>query len=142
MPVWELFGETEFGARDVAALAAGSWGAFDSADEDDTSLAARVNRRHAPQRLEEMTADLRSLLESLRAKDAGSERSVGRVLQACVGRAATVETDEGSMPMAISSRPNRRAVMRYRLRAKDEVQGLKGLKSQLPVAQDSKHEFA
>lgn len=107
--LWEVFGDTTFKARDVAAIVGNRWDGFDPSDLTSLMLNGR-NKEEA----KELAAELESVLANLRAKDAHNERSVGRVLKAKEGRVAQVRVDDAEVEMALASSPSR-GVLIYRI---------------------------
>lgn len=103
--LWEVFGETKFKARDVAQIAAQRWFAFDSTESNELSRLMLQGRDETQAR--ELAAELESVLANLRAKDAHSERSVGRVLKSKVDRVAQIKEGEAEFGVALASSPSR-----------------------------------
>lgn len=108
--LWEVFGETEFKARDVAAVVGNRWDGFDPPAE----LTRLMLNGRSNGQAKELAAELESVLANLRAKDAHNERSVGRVLKAKEGRVAQVRVDDAGVEMALASSPSR-GVLIYRI---------------------------
>jgi hypothetical protein len=125
----DIFGTNDFSARHVASVAAETWGSLDT--DDTESLEAKVMAGRTPDEATALAQDLRSVLESLRARDATSGRSVSRVLQACVDRVAMVETCNGRKPVALASRPNRLSVLVFRVVPKTPAAGFAGFEQPL-----------
>lgn len=110
--LWEVFGETEFKARDVARVASGRWMPMELNDAGGLEALMLKNRTAA--QAHDLAAELESVLANLRAKDAHNERSVGRVLKAKEGRVALVRVDDADVEMALTSSPSR-GVLIYRI---------------------------
>lgn len=110
--LWEVFGETEFKARDVARVASGRWIPIDVTEAEGVEELMLHGRTHA--QAHELAAELESVLANLRAKDAHNERSVGRVLRAKEGRVTQVKVQDADVEMALTSSPSR-GVLIYRI---------------------------
>lgn len=108
--LWEVFGETEFKARDVAAVVSRDWDSFDERPHLGLLMMKDRNRQQAA----DLAAELESVLANLRAKDAHNERSVGRVLKAKEGRVAQVRVGDAEVEMTLVSSPSR-GVLIYRV---------------------------
>lgn len=114
--LWEVFGDSKFKARDVAQIAAQRWEPFASSDSADLERLMLNGRSEA--QAKELAAELESVLANLRAKDAHSERSVGRVLKSKVDRVAQVKTGEAECGMALASSPSR-GLLVFRIERRD-----------------------